>query len=660
MKKPKSLSQQIERYVMLVALIVEIVITLVMVVSSFMLTDSAIHDTIQLMGKTTAQDIGSNLHLLTERMSMLSLDDVLKDSSATEEAKLAVLEDRKTRIEYIWLACYGEDGKKQYGDAEAPQDIANEKYYQWILTTGNTVISEPFEMNGEYQLAVTVAMKNNDSEIIGYLVGSYKYDMLGDVLTRISLGKTGKAYILNEEGVILAGYNTDFIGENTNFYDKNSSWKNDKVLKKIKNGQSGSGELTLKNVGNYVAYAPVPGTNWMVLINAPKTEFLEIVVIAILVTLVISSLILVGARIFVRRFAKELSKTLGGASHRLEELSEGNLNNEVIYSDRKDEIDILTRALGRTVERLNSYIGNIEGTLKALSEGDYTYQIEGDFAGDFASIRTALINIEYALNRTMKQVSKASIRVSDESAVISEFAGQLLSGSQEQSSALVNLQQSVSVITDKSNEIDDNSHQVAQCALEANEKVTQGNQQMSLMLSKMNDIYKSMNEITEISEMIENISTQTRLLSLNASIEAARVGEAGKGFAVVAGEIGKLSEETAEALRQTSAIIKQANQSIQHGMEAAQKTANSLTEIDQASEQFAGISTVLTGIVEQQKLVIEEINSGIISVLDIASTNQNLAEKTREKTEESLELANSLQDFVAQVKLKEGGDDNEA
>ncbi len=659
-KKSRNLSQQIERYVMSVALIVVVVITLVMVVSSFLLTDSTIYDTIQLMGKTTSRDIDSNLHLLTERMSMLAIDDVLKDESSSEEEKLAVLETRKTRIEYVWLACYGIDGQKQYGDAEAPQSISGEKYYNLVASTANTVISEPFKLNGEYQLAVTVTMKNASSEVIGYLVGSYKYDMLGDVLSRISLGKTGKAYVINEDGVMLAGENTDVIGQNRNFYEENSSWGNDNVLEKIKDGQSGSGGLSLDGTSCYVAYSPIPGTNWMLLIEAPKSEFLGIVIIAIMVALVVSGVIMVVARIFVRRFAKDISVTLGVASHRLEELSEGNLNSEVVYSNRDDEIDILTKALGCTVGRLNDYIGNIENTLRELSEGNYAYQIEGEYTGDFASIRVALVNIERALNRTMKQVSTASMKVSDESALISEFAGELLSGSQEQSGALVSLQQSVSVVTDKSNEIDDNSRQVAQCAIEANEKVTQGNQQMSFMLSTMNDIYKSMNEITEISKMIERISSQTRLLSLNASIEAARAGEAGKGFAVVAERIGGLAEQTAEALHQTGAIIQQANESIQHGMEAAERTAESLNEIDKASEQFTAISGVLIGIVEQQKIVIEEINSGIMSVMDIASTNEDLAEKTREKTEESLELAHSLQEFVEQVKLKEGDDYNEA
>ncbi len=655
-KKAKNLNRQIEAYVMLVALIAEVVITLVMVVSSFMLTNSAIHETINLMGKTTAQDIGSNLHILTERMSILALDDVLKDTEASEEAKLEVLESRKTRIEYVWLACYSIDGQKQYGDTEAPQGIASEKYYKSVVATSNIVISEPFKLNGEYQLAVTIPLKNKDSELIGYLVGSYKYDMLGDVLKRISLGKTGKAIVFNEDGVILAGYNTDDIGQNKNFYNENTSWRNDNVLDKIKDGQSGSAELSLDGTSSYVAYAPVPGTNWMLMIDAPKSEFLGIVVVAIIVAIVVSIVIMVVARVFIKRFAGEISKTLGGASHRLEELAEGNLNSEVIISNREDEIDILTKALGRTVERLNDYIGNIESTLKELSEGNYAYQIEGNFTGDFASIRTALVNITYALNRTMKQVNTASMRVSNESAVISEFAVELLSGSQEQSSALEELQQSVGVITDKSNEIDDNSRQVAQCAIEANEKVTQGNQQMSSMLSTMNDIFDSMKEITEISKMIEKISAQTRLLSLNASIEAARAGEAGKGFAVVAERIGGLAEQTAEALHQTSAIIEQANVSIQHGMDVAQRTAESLTEIEQASEQFETISDVLTSIVEEQKSVIEEINTGIISVMDIASTNQQLAAKTREKTEESLELAHSLQELVEQVKLQEGGD----
>ncbi len=658
-KKPKSLGQQIERYVMLVALIIEFAIVGVMVVSSFKLTDTAIHDTIPLMGKTSAQDIASSMHLFTERMSILSLEEVLKDASSSEADRQVVLDTRKTRIEYVWLAYYGTDGKRQYGDTNAPADIAGEKYFQMVTTTNNTVISEPFKLDSVNQLAVAITMTNAEGEAIGYLVGSYKYDILGDVLSRISLGKTGTGYILNEDGVILAGQDTDYVGQNINFYESNSSWRNTKMFERIKNGQSGSGEIVLDHASHYTAFAPIPGTNWMLLIEAPKREFLSVAVIAIIVSLTVSGVIFVGARVFVQRFSAKIAESLGGASKRLGELSEGNLTSEVTYTERNDEIDVLTQALGRTVHTLNGYIGNIENTLKELSEGNYAYPIEGDFAGDFSSIRVAMVNIEQALNQTMRQVSTASARVSDESAGISEFAGQLLRGSQEQANALEELQQSMDVVVNKSNEIDDNSKQVAQRAEEANEKVNQGNQQMSLMLNTMNEIYGSMNQITEISQMIESISSQTKMLSLNASIEAARVGEAGKGFAVVAEQIGLLSEQTAEALKQTSAIIEQANLSIKGGMEAAQKTADSLTQIDEASEEFTSISAVLTGIVEQQKQVIGEINTSILSVMDIASTNQRLAQETREKTEDSLELARSLEEFVSQVKLMEGVDVNE-
>lgn len=210
----------------------------------------------------------------------------------------------------------------------------------------------------------------------------------------------------------------------------------------------------------------------------------------------------------------------------------------------------------------------------------------------------------------------------------------------------------MNLITDKTDEIDDNAQRVKQSAGAAKERVDEGQQQMKDMLETMDSIHRDMQEIITISQLIEDISSQTSLLSLNASIEAARAGEAGKGFAVVAQEIGHLSQQTADALEKTGAIIGKASVAIDQGMQTAQNTAKSFDKVNQATSEFTEISNNLIHITMQQKEAIDTVSQEVQTVLTIADTNQQLARETDETVAVSMKQAEELEQIVSMVKLR--------
>ena len=146
---------------------------------------------------------------------------------------------------------------------------------------------------------------------------------------------------------------------------------------------------------------------------------------------------------------------------------------------------------------------------------------------------------------------------------------------------------------------------------------------------------------------------RSSLLSLNASIEAARAGEAGKGFAVVAQQISLLSEQTADALDKTGEIIGKASLSIEQGMKNAKETAASFQDVREATADFIVISNNMTHITEEQKEAIGMVSEEVHTVLNIASTNQELAKETDETAALSLKQAEELEQIVSAVKLKE-------
>lgn len=652
MKKLHNLKEKIIFYVMAVSVLAAVLIVTIMSVGSVRSTNTIQLDNMQISARIAAQSISSNLHLLTERMYNLSSEQVFTDSTVSSDEKLARIDEIKQEIEFVWLSAYDLSGQKLFGDDIAPASIADTGYFSYLIQTGNIVIGEPYYDQELLQLCVGAPLKT-DNEITGYLIGSYKYDLLNDVLSLLVLGNTGTARILNENGTIIGDRNLQNIIDQQNIYDLYPSSRNSKIYDKILAYQTGSALVTFNHVKNYAGYAPIPGTNWALLISAPQREFMSSVILSIVLSALFALLLLLAAGAVIVPVSNKISASLASVTGRLQKLAEGNLTEKVILSQNNDETDILTAALSKTIESLNSYIQDIQLCLGALSEGDYTVDIPDNFCGDFTSIRDSLVHITDALNRTMMQMNLSSLEVNKNSMEVSDYANKLQAGSLSQADLLKQLEDSMDAITSSIEKTRANALQIEDCSQNANEKTAMGDSYMQSMLTTMAEIHSAVEEISQISHLIEDISDQTNLLSLNASIEAARAGEAGRGFAVVASEIGQLSGQTTDALRQTADIISRSADIIQKGQETADQTAQAFQEIQKVTEQYNEISRKLSDTVKEQTSAVDCVNSQLLSLKGIADANRDLAAETNKMAAGSLTQSENLKDFVSQVKMKE-------
>lgn len=639
MKKQKNLKQKIIFYVMSVALLVTVLITTIMSVGSIRSTNNVLLDNMQITARTASQNIMSNLHLLTERMYNFSTETVFLNDMISETKKQKRFDAIKNQIEFLWLSAYDTDGKKLYGDTTSPKSITNTKYFSKMTETENLVIGEPYYNNTLLQLCVGAPLKNKDGEIKGYLVGSYKYDLIDDVLSQLVLGNTGSACILNEDGDIIGDRNKQNIIEKKNIYKLYPSSANASLFKKITSYQIGSAEMKLGSKRCYTGYSPISGTNWELFLHVPKNEFMDTVYMSVIVSILLSIALIIAAGAVIIPVARKISNPLSAATKRLQALADGNLTKEVLLSDSNDETKILTDALAKTIASLKSYIQDIETSLSALSDGDFTIDIPNTFRGDFSSIRNSLDNITDSLNRTMQQMSKSSVEVS-------ECAKQLLDGSKQQNDLLHSMEENMAAITSSIEKNKEHVLQIEQCAEMANQKTALGGSYMQNMLDSMSQIHKTVDEISNISLMMESISRETNLLSLNAAIEASRAGEAGRGFAVVANEIGSLSKQTTDALLESSNLISRSAEAIRAGLETAGQTADTFREIADLTTQYYTISNQLSDTVKDQTDAVAYAEKRLISLQEIAGKNDEMAA-------ESLSQAKTLRNFVAQVKIKQ-------
>ncbi len=650
--KTRNIKQIIVYYVTMLSVLLGVVLILLMVVTSLTSTSSVLKDSLQVTARISAQNLSSNLHLLADRMDSLAQEKALSDVSLGNGQKQQVLSEYKQRIEFVWIAAYDLSGQRLYGDGDAPASIVDWSHYPYLQETANLTIGEPENVDGIWQLSIGMPLLDREGSPQAYLIGSYKYDVLNDVLSNINIGAGGMALVVGEEGDIVSNKDIAAMEKSENLYDLYGSGRNKKIFDSMLDFQTDSGSVFFNMNQHYIAYSPVAGTNWTLMIAAPGKDFMGILLWSVLISIAVVLALQIFARRLIVKVADKISESLAIASKRLSSLSVGDLKEEVLLADSNEEAEVLTTALSKTVGSLASYIDDITAYLGLLSSGDYSGEVTGRFDGDFVAIQEALSSITISLNNTMYRINEASYAVSSNSSETSEYAKKLYDGSTEQTAALERLNSKIAMIMQKIDEIDENASHVKRSADVAEQRVEDGKRQMDDMLVTMDSIHCDMQEIITISQLIEEIASQTGLLALNASIEAARAGEAGKGFAVVAQQISVLSDQTAEALDKTSEIIGKASKSIEQGMRTANETAESFLAIKEAAADFSGISDNMAHITVEQKEAMEMVSDEVGTVLEIADTNQGLAKETDETASLSLKQAEELEQIVSSVKLK--------
>lgn len=653
MNKKRNIKQIIVYYVTLISVTLGVILTVLMFVTGLYSTKTVLLDSLQITAKISSQNVSSNLHLLADRMDALAREDVLTSQTTSDDAKKQLMDQWKERIEFVWIAAFDTAGNKLYGDDIAPASIADMEYYQHLSDTNNITIGEPYYDNDIWQLSVGIPVYDAEGNSDTYLVGSYKYDVLNDVLSNINIGNGGFAYIVDEEGNIVANKDISSMEKQANLYEMYSSRGNKKIFDAMLDFQSDAVSAFLGWKQCYIAYSPVAGTNWTLMIAAPGIDFMGILFWAMAISVVVIVILQVAARKLIVKVADKISNSLSLASDRLSLLSAGDLKEEVEFTDSNVEAEVLTTALSKTVNSLAGYIDDITEYLGQISQGDYSGEVQDHFNGDFVAIKEALSSITESLNSMMHQINEASLAVNRNSSETSDYARKLHDGSVDQTAALERLNSKITEITQKIDAIDANANRVKQSAVVAEERVEAGKKQMDDMLSTMDSIHADMQEIITISQLIEEISSQTSLLALNATIEAARAGETGKGFAVVAQQISVLADQTADALQKTGEIIEKAGLSIEQGMKTAQDTAESFQSVKRATADFTNISDSMTQITVEQKQAIEMVTDEVQTVLGIADTNLGLAVETDETASLSLKQAETLEQIVSSVKLKE-------
>lgn len=314
-------------------------------------------------------------------------------------------------------------------------------------------------------------------------------------------------------------------------------------------------------------------------------------------------------------------------------LEQGNMQEYQQLSDKMSEIEddvalqmdevikasgsVIQAPMNEAVSLANNMVAFFWGlaivvTLIALAMGIYSGKT-------LNALRDAMTNIRNSIQQVASASSQSSTAIT-----------QVSDGSRQQSEAIQQavtaVNQSVSVL----NDVSGNAEQARNLSTEGAEKVRDGKAHMEEMVTVVNRISENSSRINKITEVINDIASQTNMLSLNAAIEAARAGEHGKGFAVVAEQVRKLAESSRNSVEDIVQLINEANTDADSAVDVANRVNEQMGQIENASDETTNMMQSIATSIEQQVATNEELQQNMDTLKSIGENNANASEEITE------------------------------
>lgn len=313
----------------------------------------------------------------------------------------------------------------------------------------------------------------------------------------------------------------------------------------------------------------------------------------------------------------------------------------------------------QVIEAIVAPVNELKNKLQQVSKGDLTAYVDGNYAGDHALLKNALNNTLDSLNDILSQVNRIAEQVDSGAAQVSEAAQSLSQGATEQAAALEQITASMTEMASQTKQNAENATQASQLAIASKKSAESGNQQMEDMVRAMQAIEASSKDISKIIKFIDEIAFQTRVLGVNAAVEAARAGVHGKGFAVVAEEVRNLATRSANAAKETTDLIEQSILKVSLGTDIAGRTAVALNEMVISIGKVNDLVAEIAAASNEQAQGIAQANKALNQMDQVTQQNTANAEESAAASQELSSQAGNLRRMLGRFVLRKqelGGD----
>ena len=353
-----------------------------------------------------------------------------------------------------------------------------------------------------------------------------------------------------------------------------------------------------------------------------------------------------------KRVLETILEPLRAVEDVAKELTEGNLHSTLEYRS-EDEIGRLAHSMRKSIRILGSYVDDIGRAMKLFAEGNFDVQPEVEWKGDFVGILDSFMMFEKSIADTIKGIQNVSNEVSSAAEQVASSSNDLADGATNQAAVVEELTATVAGVSEQVERNSQSAKEISARVDKLGNAILESNGKMHEMVDSMNEISDASKEIDKIIATINEIASQTNLLALNASIEAARAGEAGRGFAVVANQVNVLADQSAQAAKESSALIESSVRAVEKGMVIAGQTATQLEAVADSSKMITEEVTNIAETLETQTSEIQQINEGIEQINDVVQTNSATAEECAASSEEMSSEAENLREMIRKFKIAE-------
>ncbi len=390
-------------------------------------------------------------------------------------------------------------------------------------------------------------------------------------------------------------------------------------------------------------------------INARKEsqqKVLKFVQIILAFLLMISFGYIIWQIVKMIKFANaELLEPIKKVSDQMAALADGDFREPLDLKEDDSEVGSMVSAIAFMKQNLLHMIQEISEVLESMGNGNYNIELKQEYVGEFIKIKESLNVIIGKMREALTTLKEVSVQIDSGSEQLAYAAEDLAEGSTDQAGQVSELVHVFESMTDTMENNVQKAQESVDIASKAGVTLSQGNAKMQELKTAIGEISRCSEQIGTIIGTIEDIASQTNLLSLNAAIEAARAGEAGKGFAVVAEQVKSLAEESAKAAGKTTKLIETAISAVDSGIMIADEAAANMDEVmigaSAATETMSQIAVMLQNDVEHMR----NVRANLQQVSAVVDNNSATSQETAAVSEEQKAQVEAMVELMDRFKF---------